>query len=269
MLAGFLSSVIHWLSAHSHIAYIAVFLLALSESIPIMGVVVPGTAVIIALSALVPNGVLLLWPLMAAATFGAIVGDGLSFWLGHRYHREILCLWPLKRYPELIERSEAFFKRHGDKSVFIARFAPGVRAFIPLLAGMLGMPVRRFYAVNITSALVWAPSHILPGVLVGVTFGALGSAARPLAILLVILLATGWVTWRLGRWVLRRGFPLLEVLVTEARRWSETRNTWLSRRVGDMLRSGAPGSVGSRHHAWLTRRGRLVVPRHSRRCGQW
>ncbi|MBX5160629.1 phosphatase PAP2 family protein [Rhizobium sp. NZLR8] len=240
MLAGFLSSVIHWLSAHSHIAYIAVFLLALSESIPIMGVVVPGTAVIIALSALVPNGVLLLWPLMAAATFGAIVGDGLSFWLGHRYHREILCLWPLKRYPELIERSEAFFKRHGDKNVFIARFAPGVRAFIPLLAGMLGMPVRRFYAVNITSALVWAPSHILPGVLVGVTFGALGSAARPLAILLVILLATGWVTWRLGRWVLRRGFPLLEVLVTEARRWSETRNTWLSRRVGDMLDPARP-----------------------------
>ncbi|MBX5174519.1 phosphatase PAP2 family protein [Rhizobium sp. NZLR1b] len=240
MLAGFLSSVIHWLSAHSHIAYIAVFLLALSESIPIMGVVVPGTAVIIALSALVPNGVLLLWPLMAAATFGAIVGDGLSFWLGHRYHREILCLWPLKRYPELIERSEAFFKRHGDKSVFIARFAPGVRAFIPLLAGMLGMPVRRFYSVNITSALVWAPSHILPGVLVGVTFGALGSAARPLAILLVILLATGWVTWRLGRWVLRRGFPLLEVLVTEARRWSETRNTWLSRRVGDMLDPARP-----------------------------
>ncbi|TAY05849.1 phosphatase PAP2 family protein (plasmid) [Rhizobium leguminosarum] len=235
MLASFLSSVIHWLSAHPHTAYIAVFLLALSESIPIMGVVVPGTAVIIALSALVPSGVLVLWPLMAAAIFGAIVGDGLSFWLGRRYHREILGLWPLKRYPELAERSEAFFKRHGDKSVFIARFAPGVRAFIPLLAGMLGMSVRRFYAVNVASALVWAPSHILPGVLVGVTFGALGSAAKPLAILLVILLATGWVTWRLGRWVLRRGLPLLEVLVTEARRWAETRDTWLSRRVGDLL----------------------------------
>ncbi|WP_221965261.1 DedA family protein [Rhizobium leguminosarum] len=207
MLASFLSSVINWLSAHPHIAYIAVFLLALSESIPIMGVVVPGTVVIIALSALVPSGVLVLWPLMDAATFGAIVGDGLSFWLGHRYHREILGLWPLKRSPDLVERSEAFFKRHGDKSVFIARFAPGVRAFIPLLAGMLGMSVRRFYAVNIASALVWAPSHILPGVLVGVTFGALGSAAKPLAMLLVILLATGWVTWRLGRWVLRRGAP--------------------------------------------------------------
>jgi membrane protein DedA with SNARE-associated domain len=67
-----------------------VFFLALSESIPIIGVVVPGTAVILALSTLVPSGVLVLWPLLAAATLGAIAGDGLSFWLGHRYHREIL-----------------------------------------------------------------------------------------------------------------------------------------------------------------------------------
>jgi undecaprenyl-diphosphatase len=67
-------------------------------------------------------------------------------------------------------KSEAFFARHGDKSVFIARFVPGVRAFIPLIAGVLGMRVSRFYAANILSALVWAPSHILPAVLVGSAF---------------------------------------------------------------------------------------------------
>jgi undecaprenyl-diphosphatase len=234
-MASLVSSVIDWLSAHSHIAYLAVFLLALSESIPMIGVIVPGTAVILALSALVPSGVLVLWPLLAAATSGAIVGDGVSFWLGHRYHREILGRWPLNRYPELIERSEAFFKRHGDKSVFIARFAPGVRAFVPLLAGMLGMSVRRFYAVNIASALVWAPSHILPGVLVGATLGALGAASKPLAILLVILLAAGWVTWRLVHWTMRRAVPLLNVGIAEMRSWAETRDTWLSRSVSSLL----------------------------------
>lgn len=234
-MASVVSSVIDWLSAHSHIAYLAVFLLALSESIPLIGVIVPGTAVILALSALVPSGVLVLWPLLAAATSGAIVGDGVSFWLGHRYHREILGRWPLNRYPELIERSEAFFKRHGDKSVFIARFAPGVRAFVPLLAGMLGMSVRRFYVVNVASALVWAPSHILPGVLVGATFGALGAALKPLAILLIILLAAGWVTWRLVRWTLRRVVPLLDVGIAEMRSWAETRDTWLGRSVASLL----------------------------------
>ncbi|NEJ90010.1 phosphatase PAP2 family protein [Rhizobium leguminosarum] len=234
-MASLVSSVIDWLSAHSHIAYLAVFLLALSESIPMIGVIVPGTAVILALSALVPSGVLVLWPLLAAATSGAIVGDGVSFWLGHRYHREILGRWPLNRYPELIERSEAFFKRHGDKSVFIARFAPGVRAFVPLLAGMLGMSVRRFYAVNIASALVWAPSHILPGVLVGATFGALGAASKPLAILLIILLTASWLTWCLVRWTMRRAVPLLNVGIAEMRTWAATRDTWLSRGIASLL----------------------------------
>jgi undecaprenyl-diphosphatase len=231
---------IEFLAAHPHVAYLAVFFLALSESIPIIGVVVPGTAVILALSTLVPSGVLVLWPLLGAAALGAIAGDGLSFWLGHRYHREILDLWPLNRHPDLIQRSETFFTRHGDKSVFLARFAPGVRAFIPLLAGMLGMSVGRFYAVNIASALVWAPSHILPGVLVGATFSILGAAAKPLAILLVVLVVTGWVVLHIVRWTLRRGVPLLIVGVERLRNWADTRDTWLRRSVASLLDPSRP-----------------------------
>ncbi len=235
MMTSLVSSVVEFLTAHRHVAYLAVFLLALSEAIPIIGVVVPGTAVILALSALVPSGALVLWPLLIAATLGAIAGDGLSFWLGHRYHREILGLWPLNRHPELIQRSEAFFTRHGDKSVFLARFTPGVRAFVPLLAGMLGMSVSRFYAVNIASALAWAPSHILPGVLVGATFSIFGAATRPLAILLVVLVAAGWVVLHVVRWTLRRAIPLLVVGVESLRNWAGTRDTWLSRSLASLL----------------------------------
>ncbi|CAN7565558.1 phosphatase PAP2 family protein [Mesorhizobium sp. LjRoot246] len=235
MLTSLVSSVVEFLTAHPHVAYLAVFLLALSESIPIIGVVIPGTAVILALSTLVPSGVLLLWPLLIAATSGAIAGDGFSFWLGHRYHREILGLWPLNRNPELIQRSEAFFTRHGDKSVFLARFTPGVRAFIPLLAGMLGMSVRRFYAVNVASALAWAPSHILPGVLVGAAFGIFGAAAKPLAILLIVLVVVGWVVLHAVRWTLRRGIPLLIVGVERLRAWAGASDTWLGRNLTSLL----------------------------------
>ena len=64
MMTSLVSSIIELLTVNPHVAYLAVFLLALSESIPIIGAVVPGTAVILALSALVPSGVLLLWPLL-------------------------------------------------------------------------------------------------------------------------------------------------------------------------------------------------------------
>jgi undecaprenyl-diphosphatase len=130
MVTSFLSAVTAFIAAHPHLAYAAVLLLASSESIPVVGVVVPGSAMVLAISALVPSGVVTLWPLLIAATAGAIIGDGVSFWIGHRYHREILDT-PLKRHPALTARSEAFFGRHGDKSVFFARFTPGVRAFIP------------------------------------------------------------------------------------------------------------------------------------------
>ncbi|WP_246687014.1 bifunctional DedA family/phosphatase PAP2 family protein [Mesorhizobium sp. B2-4-19] len=230
-----LSAATAFIASHPHFAYAAVFLLALSESLPIIGVVVPGTAVILALSALVPSGILILWPLLIAATLGAIAGDGFAFWLGHRYHGHILSLWPLNRRPDLIERSEAFFARHGDKSVFLARFTPGVRAFIPLLAGVLRMPVGRFYAVNIASALAWAPSHILPAVLVGAAFGVLGAAAKPLAILLVALVVIGWLVLHLVRWTLRRGIPLLIVGVERLRTWAAARDTWISRGLSSLL----------------------------------
>lgn len=234
-MASLIVAATDWLSLHSHLAYAAVFLLAFSESIPMIGVVVPGTAVILALGALVPSGVVKLWPLLIAAAAGAVVGDGLSFWLGHRYHRSILGRWPLNRYPELIERSEAFFGRHGDTSVFIARFAPGVRAFVPLLAGMFGMTARRFYAVNIASALVWAPAHIVPAVLFGATFHALGSAAKPVAILVVVLVAAGWILWSLVRWALRRLVPLADAGITGLRSWAEGRDSRLGRGIGRLL----------------------------------
>ncbi|WP_239142512.1 hypothetical protein [Pseudomonas sp. MIL9] len=105
MMTSLASSIIEFLKANPHVAYLAAFLLALSESIPIIGAVVTGTAVILALSALVPSGALLLWPLLVATTLGAIAGNGLSFWLGHRYHREVLGFWALNRHPELIQSS--------------------------------------------------------------------------------------------------------------------------------------------------------------------
>lgn len=234
-----MTSVLTWivdlLTAYPHIAYLAVFLLALSEAIPVVGALIPGSAIIVALSALTPSGVLTLWPLLVAATLGAVVGDGLSFWLGRRYKREILGVWPISGYPELIKRSEAFFERYGDWSVFLARFTPGVRALVPMLAGVLGMRIGRFYFVNIASALIWAPAHILPGIVVGATLGVLGAAAKPLAILVVLLAVTGWVALWGVRYALRRGQPLLADGVERVRAWADAGNGLAHRLLSRLL----------------------------------
>ena len=107
------------------------------------GSVIPGSTVILALSALVPGGELRFEGVLAAAIAGALIGDGTAFWLGHRSQREILAAWPLSNHPKLIEESEAFFHRWGVLAVFFARFVPPIRAFVPITAGSLGMPWKK------------------------------------------------------------------------------------------------------------------------------
>ena len=164
-MASYLDPLIAFVSANAWLAYLTIFLAALLEAVPVLGSVIPGSTVILALSALVPGGDLKLQCVLAAATAGALLGDGSAFWIGHRAQREILSAWPLSNYPRVIAQSEAFFHRWGTLAVFFARFVPPIRAFVPITAGALGMPPSRFYPVNIAAILLWAPAHVLPGVL--------------------------------------------------------------------------------------------------------
>jgi membrane protein DedA with SNARE-associated domain len=181
----YLTALTDFIAMHPQYAYVAVFLLALSEAVPIVGTVVPGSTLIFGISALAAAADLQPWMLLIAATIGAIVGDGLSFWLGRRYHRGILLQWPLNQFPAFISRAEAFFARYGGASVFLARFTAVVRAFVPLIAGILGMPARQFYIANVLSAVIWAPAHVFPGVMVSV-LAKLAGATTDQIIMLVI-----------------------------------------------------------------------------------
>ena len=164
-MASFFDPLIAFVSAHPELAYLTVFLAALLEAVPVVGSVIPGSTIILALSGLIPGGELRLGWVLAAAIAGALLGDGSAFWLGHRTKREILSSWPLSNYPRLVAQSEAFFHRWGTLAVFFARFVPPIRAFVPITAGALGMPPARFFAANIPAVLLWAPAHVLPGVL--------------------------------------------------------------------------------------------------------
>ena len=164
-MTTFLNSFIAFVSAHAWLAYLTLFLAALLEAVPVIGALVPGSTIILALSALVPGGELQLWGVLGAAIAGAMLGDGSAFWAGHRSQREILGAWPMSGYPGVMAQSEAFFHRWGALAVFLGRFVPPIRAFVPITAGALGMPPVRFYGVNIPAVLAWALAHVLPGVL--------------------------------------------------------------------------------------------------------
>ncbi len=234
-MLSYLHAVIAFVAAYSYLAYGLVFISALLEAVPVIGLFIPGTLTIIAISALVPSGALGLWPLLGAAVMGAILGDGFSYWLGRRYQRTILLRWPFSHYPQIAERSERFFERHGAKSVALGRFVPALRAFVPLFAGILNMPVRRFYISNILSALAWAPAHVLPGVALGASLTLAGAVAGRLGALLLMILALLWlVVWgvRAGaRW----GLPRLGLAAERLRGWAMRRPGWMGRQFRALL----------------------------------
>ncbi len=195
-MTSYSATMIGFVSAHPYYAYSAIFLAALSEAIPVFGTVVPGSTLVVAISALAAGAGANSWLMLVAATVGAIVGDGVSFWLGQRYHREILCSWPLNQYPKFIERSNRFITKYGTASVFLARFTAVVRAFVPLTAGILRMSPLQFYVANILSALVWAPAHVFPGVLLATALRLAGVSAEQLTVFiiagLIVVLAVFW-----------------------------------------------------------------------------
>jgi membrane protein DedA with SNARE-associated domain len=206
-VASYIDPLIAFVSAHAWLAYLTIFLAALLEAVPIVGAVIPGSTIILALSALVPGGELNLETVLAAAIAGALVGDGTAFWIGHRSQSEILNSWPMANFPRVVAQSEAFFHRWGTLAVLFARFIPPIRAFVPLTAGALGMRPLRFYAVNIPAILLWAPVHVLPGVLAVSAleqyggFAGLGGSAKHYWMPLVL---GGSIIVALAVWTIRR-----------------------------------------------------------------
>ncbi len=201
---------LHWITSHPTWAGLVVFIISFSESLLVVGLFVPGVAMMFGVGTLVAMGALNLWITLTWAAAGAVAGDGLSYWLGHHYQDRLRDVWPIRRYPGLMSRGEQFFQRHGGKSVLFGRFVGPVRPIIPAVAGMLGMPPMRFVIVNVLSAIAWAPAYTLPGMLFGASLGLASEIASRLMVLALIVLVTFWFT----AWLIYRVYQFLQPRAT-------------------------------------------------------
>jgi len=133
-----------------------VFALAFGESLAFVSLVLPSWAALVGIGAIMRAGGIPFVPVWIAGALGAALGDWLSYWLGTRFKRSIAEMWPFSRHPHLLARAEAFIKRWGALAIFIGRFSGPLRATVPIVAGVLGMPYRAFQLANFSSAFVWA-----------------------------------------------------------------------------------------------------------------
>ncbi|MFM0734626.1 VTT domain-containing protein [Paraburkholderia sediminicola] len=193
---------LHLLAGHSAWTLTVIFLAAFLEAIAVIGTFVPGSTAMFLAGALAGTGSLSLGWVFLWAIAGAIAGDGMSFWIGRRYKARIIQLWPFRTHPQILDAGQRFFQKHGAKSVVFARFIGPLRAIVPVVAGMLGMTPLRFYAMNVLSALLWAPAHILPGVVFGASVLLAGAVSFRLVVIIALLVGIIWLSYRTMRFLL-------------------------------------------------------------------
>jgi membrane protein DedA with SNARE-associated domain len=143
-----------------------VFLLSFGESLAFVSLILPATAILFGVGALIGVTGIGFWPIWAAAALGAALGDWVSYVLGRRFGCAIARIWPLSKRPELLPRGQAFFGKWGILGVFIGRFFGPLRSVVPLVAGICVMDRLPFQIANVASAVVWATGILMPGTLV-------------------------------------------------------------------------------------------------------
>jgi membrane protein DedA with SNARE-associated domain len=162
-MESFVDQCVRLIEAHQAWAGVVVGLLAFGESLILIGILLPGTTVLVIVGGLVGAGLIQPLPVVLAAIIGATLGDIVSYYLGIWLGRGVVHKWPLNRHRREIARARLFFRRYGFAAIFVGRFFGPIRATVPLVAGMMGMNRARFQLANILSALIWAPAILMPG----------------------------------------------------------------------------------------------------------
>lgn len=194
LLVNYIQPLTHWLQENPHWSLLITFLISLTESLAIIGSIVPGSVTMTAIGILAGSGIMRIDLTLLAAILGAIAGDTLSYIIGYIYSERLVEIWPFKKYPKWIQYGKDFFGLHGGKSVLIGRFIGPLRSIIPVIAGILHMKHWRFLIANVLSAIGWALLYVMPGVIIGAASQELSAeTATRLFVLILVILVSIWV----------------------------------------------------------------------------
>lgn len=170
----------------------------------LVGFFLPGDSLLVTAGLFAARGDLdIVWLNLAAAA-AAIVGDATGYWIGVRTGRT-LANRPdsLLFRRDHLRRTEAFYRRHGGKTIVIARFMPIVRTFAPVVAGAAMMGYRRFVAYNIVGGIGWVASMTLTGYYLALTVPNIDRNIHlVVAAVIALSLVPGLLSWLHAR---RRG----------------------------------------------------------------
>ncbi|HET9133616.1 MAG TPA: DedA family protein [Gemmatimonadales bacterium] len=147
--------------------YVILFLIVFAETGLVVMPLLPGDSLLFAAGAFAALGDLDPWLLGGLLIVAAILGDTVNYWIGKAIGPKAFTgnVRFLKR--EYLDKTHAFYERHGGKTIILARFVPIVRTFAPFVAGVGTMDYRKFLAYNVVGGVVWVTLFVAAGYLFG------------------------------------------------------------------------------------------------------
>lgn len=127
----------------------------------------PGDSLLFAAGALSAMGSLKIGVLYILMAVAAVGGDTVNYWIGHWLGREVFEKGNRFFKKEYLEEAEAFYAKHGGAAIFLGRFVPIVRTFVPFVAGVSEMSYRHFLLYNLIGGLSWVTLFLMGGFLFG------------------------------------------------------------------------------------------------------
>ena len=151
------------IAAYGVITYVILFVIIFIETGLVFTPFLPGDSLLFAAGALAALGAFNVLGLMGLLIAAAILGDTVNYWIGHFFGERLIANPKVPIKKEHIDKTKAFFEKHGGKTIILARFVPIVRTFAPFVAGIGKMSYRKFISFNVIGGIVWVVLFILAG----------------------------------------------------------------------------------------------------------
>ena len=174
IISGIISFVLHIdvhlgeiIAQFGTLSYLILFVIIFIETGLVFTPFLPGDSLLFAAGAFAALGSFNIVFLFFLLWVAAFLGDTANYWIGHFFGEKIISNPKLPIKKEHIDKTQAFYDRHGGKTIFLARFIPIVRTFAPFVAGIGKMSYRHFIIYNITGGLLWVACFLFAGYFFG------------------------------------------------------------------------------------------------------
>lgn len=150
------------------LTYVILFLIVFAETGLVVTPFLPGDSLLFAVGAVAKSTGLNFWVAYVTLLAAAIIGDTVNYWIGNKIGPRVFAKENSRVFrKEYLEKTRAFYDKHGGKTIILARFVPIVRTFAPFVAGVGTMTYKTFLMYNLIGAFLWVTSMMALGYLFG------------------------------------------------------------------------------------------------------